>query len=191
MTEKRVPIVTGAARGIGYTTTQALAQSGFALALLDQDESGARAAAAALDTEALAIGCDISDLAGHDGVLARIADRFGRIDCLVNNTGVVSPERLDYCIAKAGLAMFVQGLAVRLAPHRTAVFEVRPGIIRTDMTRLAAERYENLIRDGVVPVRRWGEPADVASVIAGLASSTIYATGSVLNVDSGLAIARF
>lgn len=249
MTEKRVAIVTGAARGIGRVSAEALARSGFALALLDQDESGARRAAATLDAGALAIGCDISNLASHDDVLARVVKHFGRIDCLVNNAGIASPvrgdllvlspenfdrvlavnlrgtvfltqkiarwmvvnpspedraivtvtsisagvvslERLDYCIAKAGLAMFVRGLALRLAPHRIAVFEVRPGIIRTEMTRAAAPAYERLIADGTVPARRWGEPADVGSVIAGLASGTFYATGSVLNVDGGLGIAR-
>lgn len=103
---------------------------------------------------------------------------------------LVSPERLDYCISKAGLAMFVQGLAVRLAPHGVAVFDVRPGVIRTDMTAAVTSRYDRLIADELVPARRWGEPEDVGGVIAGLATTSGYATGSIVNVDGGLSIPR-
>ncbi len=106
------------------------------------------------------------------------------------SAAMVSPERLDYCISKAGLAMFVQGLALRLAPHGIGVYDVRPGIIRTDMTAGVAARYDAMIADGLVPARRWGEAAEVAAVIAQLASGGAYATGSVINVDGGLSIPR-
>lgn len=102
-----------------------------------------------------------------------------------------SPERTDYCISKAGLAMFVQALALRLAPCGIGVFDVRPGIIRTDMTAGVSARYDRMIADGLVPARRWGEAADVAGVVAALATGAFaFATGSIIEVGGGLAIPR-
>ncbi len=75
-----------------------------------------------------------------------------------------SPERLDYCISKAGLAAFSQGLALRLADSGIAVFEVRPGIIRTDMTAGVTSKYDALIENGLVPMRRWGEAEDLGKI---------------------------
>jgi 3-oxoacyl-[acyl-carrier protein] reductase len=107
------------------------------------------------------------------------------------SAGHATPERTDYCISKAGLAMFVKTLALRLAPHGIPVFEVRPGIIRTEMTAVVAERYDRLIEAGLVPAGRWGEPADVARIVAGLASGAFaFATGSVIGADGGLAVPR-
>ncbi len=104
---------------------------------------------------------------------------------------MTSPERLDYCISKAGLTAFVQGLALRLAEARIGVFEVRPGIIRTDMTAKVAERYNGLIEGGLVPMKRWGEAGDVGAIVAGLAGGDfIFATGSAINADGGLSIAK-
>jgi 3-oxoacyl-[acyl-carrier protein] reductase len=102
-----------------------------------------------------------------------------------------SPERLDYCISKAGLACFTQGLALRLAAEGISVFEVRPGIIRTDMTAGVAPKYDALIGSGLVPMKRWGEPGDIGSICASLASGSFgFATGSVIDADGGLAIPR-
>lgn len=114
---------------------------------------------------------------------------------IVNVTSVsaalASPERLDYCISKAGLAMWSQGLALRLAPEGISVFDVRPGIIRTPMTEGVAGAYQRRIEEGLVPARRWGEPRDVAEVVATLASGAFgFATGSVIDVDGGLSIPR-
>ncbi|MBC2883931.1 3-ketoacyl-ACP reductase [Ochrobactrum sp. CM-21-5] len=104
---------------------------------------------------------------------------------------MTSPERLDYCISKAGLSAFVQGLALRLAEARIGVFEVRPGIIRTDMTAKVAARYDTLIEDGLVPMKRWGEAGDVGAIVAGLAGGDfIFATGSAISADGGLSIAK-
>lgn len=104
---------------------------------------------------------------------------------------MTSPERLDYCISKAGLTAFVQGLALRLAEARIGVFEVRPGIIRTDMTAKVAGRYDGLIEGGLVPMKRWGEAGDVGAIVAGLAGGDfIFATGSAINADGGLSISR-
>lgn len=112
---------------------------------------------------------------------------------IVNVTSVsaalASPERLDYCVSKAGLAMWSKGLALRLAPDGIAVFDVRPGIIRTDMTAGVAARYDSRIAEGLVPARRWGEPEDVAGIVASLASGRFaFATGSVIEAAGGLAI---
>jgi 3-oxoacyl-[acyl-carrier protein] reductase len=104
---------------------------------------------------------------------------------------MVSPDRAEYCISKAGLSMAMKAFAVRLAPERIAVFEVRPGIIRTDMTAPVAGRYDESIGDGLVPARRWGEAGDIGAIVAGLASGQFaFATGSVIAADGGLSIAR-
>jgi NAD(P)-dependent dehydrogenase (short-subunit alcohol dehydrogenase family) len=114
---------------------------------------------------------------------------------IVNITSVsaamASPERLDYCVSKAGLAMWSAGLALRLAAEGIAVFDVRPGIIRTDMTAASAPKHEERIAGGLVPAKRWGEPGDVATAVAALAGGGFsFATGSIVNVDGGLSIAR-
>jgi 3-oxoacyl-[acyl-carrier protein] reductase len=119
--------------------------------------------------------------------------RFPR--SVVNITSVSSalssPERLDYCMSKAGLSAFSQGLALRLAETGIAVFEVRPGIIRSDMTAGVSEKYDKLIGDGLVPMRRWGEPGDIGGIVSGLASGIFgFATGSIIDADGGLSIAR-
>ncbi|MBW9062949.1 3-ketoacyl-ACP reductase [Rhizobium herbae] len=102
-----------------------------------------------------------------------------------------SPERLDYCVTKAGLAAFSQGLALRLAETGIAVFEVRPGIIRSAMTAGVSAKYDALINDGLVPMKRWGEPEDIGTIVAALASGGFgFATGSVINADGGLSIGR-
>ncbi len=107
------------------------------------------------------------------------------------NAELASPERGEYSISKAGLAMLTKLFALRLAPDGIAVLEVRPGVIRTSMTQVVAEKYERRIADGLVPMGRWGTPQDVGEVVAGLASGRFaFATGSVVHVDGGLAIPR-
>ena len=102
-----------------------------------------------------------------------------------------SPDRAEYCVSKAGLAMAVKAFALRLAPDGVAVFDVRPGIIRSAMTAPVAARYDEAIAHGLVPARRWGEPADVADAVAALASGAFrFAAGSVVNVDGGLSVPR-
>lgn len=104
---------------------------------------------------------------------------------------MVTSERADYCISKAGLAMATRAFAQRLAPENIAVFEVRPGIIRTGMTAPVAGRYDDAIANGLVPARRWGEPGDVGAVVAGLAGGAFgFATGSVIGADGGLSVPR-
>lgn len=102
-----------------------------------------------------------------------------------------SPERLDYCMSKAGLSAFSQGLALRLAESGISVFEVRPGIVRTDMTAGVASKYDALIEGGLVPMKRWGEAEDIGRICTALASGSFaFATGTVINADGGLSIPR-
>jgi NAD(P)-dependent dehydrogenase (short-subunit alcohol dehydrogenase family) len=119
----------------------------------------------------------------------------GWTGCVVNVTSisatVASTNRGEYCVSKAGLAMASRLWATRLAEEGIPVYEVRPGIIRTDMTASIAEKYDPLIRDGLVPERRWGTPEDVGRAVVALATGEIpYATGTVLTVDGGLTLPR-
>jgi 3-oxoacyl-[acyl-carrier protein] reductase len=104
---------------------------------------------------------------------------------------LASIQRGDYCVSKAGLAMAARLFAVRLAPHAIPVYEVRPGIIATDMTARVKDVYDRRIADGLVPEGRWGTPVDVGRVVAALLRGDApYATGSVVHVDGGLALGR-
>ena len=103
-----------------------------------------------------------------------------------------SIDRAEYCIAKAGLSMAARVFADRLAGDGIAVFEVRPGIIRTDMTAAARDRYDARIADGLVPQGRWGEPEDVARTVVALARGDFpYSTGAIIEVGGGMGIPRF
>jgi NAD(P)-dependent dehydrogenase (short-subunit alcohol dehydrogenase family) len=102
-----------------------------------------------------------------------------------------SINRGDYCISKAGIAMATQLWAHRLAEFGIAVYEVRPGIITTDMTAGVKEKYDKLLAEGLTVENRWGEPHDIGRTVAVLARGELtYATGNVLNVDGGMTIRR-
>ena len=102
-----------------------------------------------------------------------------------------SPNRGEYCVSKAGLAMTARLFAVRLAGDGIPVYEVRPGIVRTDMTAGVAETYDKRIGEGLLPQGRWGEPEDVGRVVAALArGDAAYSTGAVIPVDGGFSIPR-
>ncbi|MHB1767853.1 MAG: 3-ketoacyl-ACP reductase [Phycisphaerae bacterium] len=97
-----------------------------------------------------------------------------------------SVNRGDYCIAKAGLAMMTKLFAARLAELNIGVFEIRPGIIATDMTSGVKEKYDTLIANGLTPIRRWGQPADVAKAVLAIADGLLpFSTGQVIDVDGG------
>lgn len=115
--------------------------------------------------------------------------------CIINissiSATVASVNRGEYCIAKAGLSMATQLFAVRLGEFGIPVFEVRPGIIHTDMTAGVKEKYDKLIEAGLCVQQRWGEPEDVGKVVASLAKGDfMYSTGQVIMVDGGLTISR-
>jgi NAD(P)-dependent dehydrogenase (short-subunit alcohol dehydrogenase family) len=104
---------------------------------------------------------------------------------------VASVNRGDYCISKAGLSMAAQLWAVRLAEFGIPVYEVRPGIIRTDMTAPVQERYDRLIAEGLTLQPRWGTPDDVGKAVAMLVRGDLpYSTGAVIVVDGGLTVPR-
>ncbi len=103
-----------------------------------------------------------------------------------------STNRGDYCIAKAGLAMMTKLFAARLADHGINVYEVRPGIIETDMTGPVKEKYDKLIFDEhLTPIQRWGQPSDVARAVVAIATGAFpFSTGEVINVDGGFHMRR-
>ena len=104
---------------------------------------------------------------------------------------MASVNRGEYCVSKAGLSMTARLFAARLAEHGIPVYEIRPGIIATDMTAGVRETYDRRIADGLVPERRWGLPGDVGRVVAALARGDLpYATGSIVHVDGGLSVPR-
>jgi NAD(P)-dependent dehydrogenase (short-subunit alcohol dehydrogenase family) len=115
--------------------------------------------------------------------------------CIVTVTSisavVASVSRGDYCISKAGLSMATRLWAVRLAEHGIPVYEVRPGVVETDMTASVHERYDGLIADGLLLQRRWGQPEDVGRAVAALARGDLrYSTGAVIPVDGGMLVER-
>jgi 3-oxoacyl-[acyl-carrier protein] reductase len=104
---------------------------------------------------------------------------------------LASPNRGEYCVSKAGLSMTARLFASRLAEHGIPVYEVRPGIVATDMTAGVRELYDRRIADGLVPEGRWGQPEDVGRTVAALVRGDVpYATGAIINVDGGLSIPR-
>jgi 3-oxoacyl-[acyl-carrier protein] reductase len=114
---------------------------------------------------------------------------------IVNISSVSATEasinRGDYCISKAGVTMATQLWAHRLAEFGIPVYEIRPGIIHTDMSAAVAEKYDRLIANGLTVENRWGEPDDVGRAVAMLARGDLsYATGNVLNIDGGLTLRR-
>lgn len=103
----------------------------------------------------------------------------------------VSTNRGEYCVSKAGVAMATQLFAARLAPEGIPVYEVRPGVIATDMTAGVKEKYDAQFAEGLAPIPRWGTPADVAGAVVQLAAGRMpYSTGEVINVDGGMHIPR-
>ena len=254
---KRVALITGGSRGIGFGIALQLAANGFDLAI-----NGTRDAAEVEEAikklkdfgnDVIYCRGNISSSANRANIIDRAMNHYGRLHVLVNNAGVAPKERNDiliateesfddvisinlkgtyflmqiaanamisqqkndpefqgciinissmsatvasvnrgeYCISKAGLSMATQLFAVRLGEFNIPVFEIRPGIIHTDMTAGAKEKYDKLIAEGLCVQQRWGEPEDVGKVAASLAKGDfMYSTGQVIMVDGGLTIQR-
>ncbi len=103
-----------------------------------------------------------------------------------------SPARAEYCISKAGMSMMTKLWADRLAEYGINVYEIRPGIIATDLTSVVQEKYDRLIlEEGITPIRRWGQPEDVGKAVVAIAEGLLpFSTGEVINVDGGFHLHR-
>ena len=115
--------------------------------------------------------------------------------CIINISSisavVASVNRGEYCVAKAGVSMATQLFAVRLAEYNIPVYEVRPGIIQTDMTAGVTEKYDRLIEGGLTLQKRWGFPEDVGKAVLALVNGYLpYSTGQILNVEGGMLTQR-
>ena len=115
--------------------------------------------------------------------------------CIINvssiSATVASVNRGEYCLSKAGVSMATQLWAARLAEYGINVYEIRPGVIESDMTAGVKAKYDALIASGGIPLRRWGFPDDIGKTVAVLATGTLpYTTGQVILVDGGMTIPR-
>lgn len=108
-----------------------------------------------------------------------------------SSVAVSSVSRGEYCISKAGVAMITTLFADRLAAHDIQVYEIRPGVIETDMTRVVHKKYSDLIEQGVFPIARWGQPEDIATAVSAFCSDKfIYSTGNYIDLDGGFHIRK-
>ncbi|TWU46120.1 3-oxoacyl-[acyl-carrier-protein] reductase FabG [Rubripirellula tenax] len=255
---KKVALVTGGGRGIGFGICEKLAADGFNLVLSGRSDASKVADAVekleGLGAEVLYCAGDVASAEDRAAMLAEVKERFGRLDVLVNNAGVaprvradileatedsfewimrinlqgpyflsqacanwmiqqkraddsftgciinvgsisatvVSPNRGDYCISKAGLGMMNSLFAARLGEFAIPVYEIRPGLIKTDMTAGVTEKYDNLIYNTERLVeKRWGMPEDIGKLAAAMARGDMpYASGQVIYVDGGLTMNR-
>ena len=258
MTEQRkVALVTGGVRGIGFGVSQALARDGWQLAVCGTKEPGDVAdQVAELETHKITVRyyrCNVAERSDREQMVEGIRRDFGAVNLLVNNAGVGARVRADmldmteenyewlmkinltgpffltqsiarhmaeqksknsdfsgciinvssisatvasinrgeYCISKAGVSMATKLWAVRLAEYGFPVYEVRPGLIQTDMTEKVTEKYTKLIEEGILLQPRWGTPADIGQAVATLAGGRIpYSTGQVLMLDGGMMVER-
>jgi NAD(P)-dependent dehydrogenase (short-subunit alcohol dehydrogenase family) len=115
--------------------------------------------------------------------------------CIINvssiSATVASTSRGEYCISKAGVSMATQLWAVRLGEFGIPVYEIRPGVIKTDMTAAVQEKYDRLIAEGLTVQPRWGYPDDIGKAVAALVRGDLpYSTGQVILVDGGLTLQR-
>ena len=254
---KKVALITGGARGIGFGIAQALARSGCDLVLCGMRPLEAAEEAItqlrSSGAEVLYVRANIADTIARRDLIEAVRSRFGRINLLINNAGigpkiradildateesfdevlgtnlrgpyfltqsvakwmieqrnadptfwgsvvnvssisadVASINRGEYCISKAGVAMATRLWATRLGEFNIPVYEVRPGIIKTDMTSGVAAKYDQLLTSGLTVQPRWGTPEDVGLAVAALARGDFpYSSGSVFMVDGGLSVQR-
>ena len=254
---KKVALITGAGRGIGYGIAECLAKDGCDIAVCDVHEDAVVAEALAglrkLGAEVLYCRADVTDPAARQRMLDQIKAKFGRLNVLVNNAGVAPKVRADvleateesferlikinlqgpyfltqavanwlvaqkkadanftgcivnissvsaivasvsrgeYCISKAGVSMATKLWAARLGEFNIPVYEIRPGIIKTDMTAVVTAKYDKLIAEGLLVQGRWGFPKDIGLAVAMMVRGDIaYSTGQIINVDGGQTLQR-
>lgn len=129
-------------------------------------------------------------------VMINLIDEHAIVDPRIINISSISaytssPNRGEYCISKAGLGMVTALFADRLSEYGIGVYEIRPGVIKTDMTGPVKEKYDQLINDGLTPIRRWGEPDDVAKAVIAIVEGLFpFSTGEIFNVDGGFHLSR-
>lgn len=131
-----------------------------------------------------------------------VANQMIKQDYVGNRKGVIinigsasatvsSPNRVEYCISKAGVGMLTKVTADRLAGEGILVHEVRPGVIDTDMTKVVHEKYTRMIENGLFPIKRWGYPEDIANVVSLMCDERYdYTTGNYIDVDGGFHIQK-
>lgn len=123
------------------------------------------------------------------GIIPDYAPRIVTISSISAYTASVN--RGEYCVSKAALSMVTPLFAARLAEHGIGVYEIRPGIIETDMTSGVQQKYDKLIAEGLTPIKRWGKPQDVAQAVLAIAEGAFpFSTGEVINVDGGFHLRR-
>jgi NAD(P)-dependent dehydrogenase (short-subunit alcohol dehydrogenase family) len=125
----------------------------------------------------------------------KLAEAGGKKPKIVNISSVsayaASVNRGEYCLSKAALSMMTQLFAIRLAEYGINVYEIRPGVVETDMTRAVKQKYDDLIAAGLTPIQRWGKPEDVGRAVTAIALDQFpFSTGEVINVDGGFHIRR-
>jgi 3-oxoacyl-[acyl-carrier protein] reductase len=126
-------------------------------------------------------------------LIATPPEGFARTIISVASINAVLPstERGDYCLSKTGVSMMTKLFGLRLAEHGITVHEIRPGVIRTDMTAPVRDKYDARIAAGLSPIKRWGEPADIGRAVAALASGAFaFSTGDAYHVDGGMHMGR-
>lgn len=241
----KIALVTGVAGGIGLATAKKLLDSGIAVIGMDIVKDPP-----ALSGEFTYISGDLSNESDRKAFVATAAEKYGKIDILVNVAGVAprvrgdllemteesydfvmdintkgtffltqlvakemiknnsearpaivnissmsaytsSVSRGEYCISKAGVSMITKLFADRLSVYGITVNEIRPGIIATGMTSTVKEKYDKLIEGGLLPIKRWGRPEDIAAAVYALADGALpYVTGQSVDVDGGFHIQR-
>ena len=108
-----------------------------------------------------------------------------------NSAYTSSPSRGEYCVSKAGVSMMTKLYADRLSEYGINVYEIKPGIMRTEMTAPVREKYDKLIAEGIIPIKRWGTPEDVSNAVVAIAKDYFqYSTGESINVDGGFHLRR-
>lgn len=254
---KKVALITGGSRGIGYSISKHLAEAGFDIAVNGiRDENSVKPDLERLrQTGADVLYCqgNISLSGERKKIIQQVEDHFQKLHVLVNNAGMAPRERKDvletseesfdeiistnlksafflsqhvsnwmikqkkedvlfegcivnvssmsatvasvnrgeYCISKAGLSMVTKLFAVRLGEFDIPVYEVRPGVIYTDMTSGVKEKYDRLFSEGLCVQNRWGQPDDVGKAVSVLATGLFpYSTGQVIMIDGGLTLSR-
>lgn len=132
----------------------------------------------------------LTQLAAKNMIENKTCGRIVNISSMSAYTSSVN--RPQYCISKAGVSMITKLYADKLAEYGIGVYEIRPGIIKTDMTKTVEGKYDRLINDeGILPIKRWGYPEDIAKAVDAIASGALpYSTGEVINVDGGFHLRR-